>query len=130
MPDSIDTICAILTGKAADARQAQKAAEAAQACPYTAFFAARENTVLGVFCLPRSQQDWLEYPLQKPDFLQGLKDVTAVVTDQVKAASPWSIGQTQPDGEVTPCGRNCEECPHYRQRCQGCPATIFFLAAE
>jgi hypothetical protein len=93
-------------------------------------YTARDNLILGVFTLPRSEQQWIEYPQEKPRFLDLDQVMMTVFTDQVQAASPWSQGEVQPEAVETPCKKRCDQCARYPDQCRGCPATIYYLASE
>jgi hypothetical protein len=127
--EAVNTICAIMVGKAANSQEAAKLVKAAKSCPYVSFYTAKDSTVMGIFCLPKNQREWLEYPTEQPRILQ-LEPIMTIVTDEIMVSSPFSRGEVKPEAEETPCNKKCDKCPHYKDSCHGCPATIFFYAAE
>jgi hypothetical protein len=124
-----DIVTAILVGEAQDEKKAEKLVRAAQTCPYVAMYEHKGCTVMGVFTLPRPSQQWIEYPKEQP-FILGLEHVVTFITREVQASSPWSRGCLDANAEETPCKKDCAKCPQYKNGCQGCPATIFYYAAE
>lgn len=119
-------LCAVLFGNTEDDEKAQTAARLTQGCPYIAHYATAGNTVIGVFALPATKRWWIEYPQEHPEAL-GLTRAVVLITDQVTASSPWSRGEVKPVANISPCHSDCRKCPHYGTRCQGCPATEFYL---
>lgn len=124
-----ETICAILVGKAPDQNKARSLVLASESCPYVALYTAKEDTIIAVFTLPKSQSNWIAYPDVKPKFLE-LEPIATILTEQIQASSPWSRGEVKPEAYETPCQKRCDKCPRYRTSCDGCPATIFYFAAE
>jgi hypothetical protein len=122
-------ICAVVMGRAENAEKACHLAESSRSCPYVAMYEAKGRMVVGVFVLPPAKQEWIEYPAHHPELLD-LEEAEVVITDQIKAESAWSRGEVLPVAEKAPCGTDCSSCPQYPDHCSGCPATIYYLAAE
>jgi hypothetical protein len=122
-------VCAILVGRAENAEKACSLADSSRGCPYVAMYEAKGSMVVGVFVIPPIKQEWIEYPAQHPELLD-LEEAEVVITHNITAHSPWSRGEVRPEAEIAPCGTNCSTCPQYTNGCQGCPATIYYLAAE
>jgi hypothetical protein len=123
---SKDPICATLLGNAASREKAREIACVSQNCPYVALYVAADRLVVGVFALPASKRWWIEYPQEHPEVL-GLEKVVVHVTERIEASSPWTRGTVEPILAVAPCGTDCGQCPHYGARCQGCPATTYYM---
>lgn len=118
-------ICAILTGGAASVSAASEHVARSASCPYAASYTQEGELVKAVFVLPAEKESWIHVEDQ-PELL-GLEWVEVVTSKEVNTESPWSRGEVQPVLKVSPCGSKCEGCPQYRERCQGCPATVFYL---
>jgi hypothetical protein len=129
-PNQIDTICAIVIGKSGDSAQAQKMVKASQACPFVALYTAKNDIICGIFTLPRLQQEWAEYPVQKPRFLDFEEVLITLVTDKVTASSPYSRGDELVSLDETSSNQHIKVCSRYPEKCSCCPATLFYYAAE
>lgn len=129
-PKNMDTICAIVMGKADDAAKAQKMVKASQACPFVALYTAKNDVICGVFTLPRQQQEWAEYPIEKPKFLDFKEVLMTIMTDEVKAASPYSRGDDLVALDDITTKQHTKVCARYPEKCSCCPATLFYYAAE
>lgn len=123
----MDTLVGVLLGQTTPER-ASRLAEMFRPCPYCASFAATGGTILGLYAIPADHAWWLEWVEHSPEETLGLQRAEVFFARQVGATSPWSRGEIQPIQERGPCGADCRECPHYCQRCPGCPATQYFLA--
>jgi hypothetical protein len=128
--ESNDSVCVILVGKTTDHAKAEKLVKESQNCPYVALYTAQDDKVCGVFTLPRQQEEWYEYPEDKPKFLDFDEVLMTVVTDELHPCSPWTEGKVKAESETTPCGKRCDQCTKYPDMCRGCPATIFYYAAS
>ena len=122
-------ICALLIGNAATAQKADKIATAFSDCPYATLYTSSDRLVLGVYIMPESKRWWIEVPQEEPQLL-GLERLRVFFTDQIEAASPWSLGIVKPELKLAPCKADCVTCPLYLDRCQGCPATVFYKAGS
>ncbi len=118
-------ICAVLLGNAATPALAEAFACDSRGCPYVASYTAIGTAVMGLYVLPAGKRWWIEYPQEHPEVL-GLQKAEVFITDRIEASSRWSLGQVEPVLETAPCGTDCVTCPHYQQRCMGCPATVFY----
>ena len=128
MGEQVNALCAVLVGQAASDIDAEGIAANTQGCPYVALYATSDRLVTGIFVLPRDKQWWIELPQERPELL-GLESVQVFIADRLEASSPWSAGSVEPELPIAPCGAGCGQCPHYRTRCDGCPATVFAAGA-
>ena len=118
----------ILIGQAKTPNDARAMADAGLKCPYCAYSASNELTLVGVYVIPPDQQWWLEWVEESPDETLGLKEASVFFPEGIKADSAWSRGEVRPSLAQAPCGANCPECQQYNDRCRGCPATRHFVA--
>ncbi len=128
MPEISHAIVGVLLGEASTATKATRLAGCYRPCPYCVSFSSAGRAVIGVFALPPEQRWWLEEIEKRPGETLGLDRAEAFFARQVEATSPWSRGEVEPSGELSPCGSDCSSCPAYRERCPGCPATRHYLA--
>jgi hypothetical protein len=124
------TITAILVGQVADHKKAESMARAALACPYTALYEIKGDTIIGIFTLPKNEREWIEYPQERPLFLRMDKVITTLITDCVQADSPWSRSLFQEPAQAGESEPRVDLCARYPDKCRGCPATLFYLAAD
>ncbi len=124
---SEEMVVALLVGDAATEAAAAQITARFSVCPYAATYESGGRLIIGVYALPAAKKWWLRVPARQPDIL-GLERAAVFFTDNVQASSPWSRGEVTPDMEAAPCGSSCEECPFYRRRCEGCPATVYYRA--
>lgn len=122
-------ICAVLVGTAPHKAGADHASTWFQHCPYAVTCTSTGRIIVALFCLPPSKRWWLELPQENPELL-GLVQLAVFFTDQVDVSSPWSRGAVQPTSQIAPCGTDCDPCPQYRRRCEGCPATVYDLSRQ
>lgn len=124
--DQTDLLVGILLGGTTPQR-AERLAEIFCPCPYCASFAIAGGTVMGLYVLPADHGWWLEAIEERPQETLGLERAEVLFARHFTATSPWSRGEVQPIGEKGPCGAACPECPNYRQKCPGCPATQYYV---
>jgi hypothetical protein len=117
-------LCAIHIGTAESEAHARETASMMNACPYTVMYVSKGFNVVGVLVLPESKRWWAD--LQDRPELLGLKSLQVFFSNRVDVHSPWSLGWVKSELPVPPCGSDCESCPHYLGKCQGCPASQFF----
>jgi hypothetical protein len=118
----------VLLGEAPTSAKAQRLADIFQPCPYCVSCTSARRTVIGVFTLPPDHGWWLEGIAEQPEETLGLKRAEVFFTQQIEASSPWTRGEVKPKLERAPCGTDCRECPWYPQECEGCPATLHYVA--
>lgn len=116
----------LLLGEASSAEAAAKVARMFAPCPYVYFMAAFGNFLVGVFPLPAERRWWIERIVRDPQGTLGLARVALYETNQ--AAYPEEPRSVLGDqrGEISPCGADCAQCPHYVGLCRGCPGTFHF----
>lgn len=102
-------------------------AEIFQSCPYTVVCTACRGYVWSHFRLPENHLWWLEATEKDPIDTVGLESVELFFPEKLKGESEFSRGETSPMLEISPCKSYCPECPLYRTRCEGCPATVHCL---
>ena len=122
-------LTAVLLGNAPSTEAAAAIARQMQGCPYVASYRSHGDMVIGVFALPPEKRWWIELPQERPELL-GLERVAVFVTEQVHAKSPWTAGAVQATADTAPCGSDCRSCPQYGERCNGCPATVHYVAED
>lgn len=120
-------LTAVLLGNASSADHAAEMAGQMQGCPYVTTYRAEGAMVIGIFALPPDKRWWIELTQERPELL-GLERVAVLVTERVRADSPWTVESVQPVAERAPCGSDCPACPQYGDRCAGCPATVHYEA--
>lgn len=121
VPEPKDIVCVILVGRASDQAKAERMTRASKSCPYVALYTSKDDMICGVFTLPRDREAWIEYPKEKPKFLDLEQVLMTVVTDQLEACSGYTRGEMFAEEELAPCGKHCNS---------GCPSTIFYYASE
>jgi hypothetical protein len=117
-------LCAIHFGTAESEAQACETANMMKTCSYTVMYVPSGINVVGVLVLPESKRWWADLR-ERPELL-GLKSLQVFFSSRVDVHSPWSMGLGRAELPVPPCGSLCESCPHYREKCAGCPASQFF----
>jgi len=124
----VPAVLGVLLGEAPTAARATRVAGCYSPCPYCVSFTSVGGTIIAVFALPPEQRWWLEEIEKRPGETLGLNRAEVFFARQIGAASPWSRGEVEPVAELSPCGSGCSQCPAYRERCPGCPATQHYLA--
>jgi hypothetical protein len=127
MTDKELPLCAIHIGAAESETRARETAAFMRVCPYTVLYVSKGLNVFGIMVLPESKRWWAD--LGERSELLGLISLQTFYTSQVDAHSPWSLGWVRPELPLPPCGSNCETCPNYQVKCQGCPASRFYRSA-
>lgn len=84
------------------------------------------DTIVGVFSLPQYHKWWLEWAESNPDETLVLKCIEIFFAKDIKAESPWSLGEVEPVLNKAPCGAKCSSCFQYKDKCEGRPATKYY----
>jgi len=117
----------VLAGTAENAGKASKISAFLESCPYCALSASKDDMVFAVLTVPHEHKWWLESIREQPKDTIGLENAEVFYTAAVKAISPWSAGNVEPELDTSPCGAQCKSCRVYKKECQGCPATVHSL---
>lgn len=114
----------ILYGKG---RESVNIAEVFRSCPYTVTCSTCGGYVWSHFRLPENHLWWLEAAEKDPAGTVGLESIELLFPEKLTGESEFSRGETSPTLEISPCKSYCPECPLYRTRCEGCPATVHYI---
>ncbi len=120
-------VCGVVVGVADSRAKAAKIAKMLGPCPYCALFKNEEGLTAGIFVIPENLKWWLECVQERPRETFGMARAKVFFTEQMGITSPYSRGEVEPVAEIAPCGANCRECSSYKKKCEGCPATEYYI---
>ncbi|MGE5579713.1 MAG: hypothetical protein ACM3WU_06650 [Bacillota bacterium] len=82
------------------------------------------DRILCLYAVPKDKVWWATGQAEDPSVI-GAKSARAVVA---AAAHPDVVSLAYyPDRGDVPCRSDCPECPQYRTRCKGCPASRYYI---
>ena len=119
-------ICALLSGEAENEEKAKHIAMSYKGCPYVSLMATKGNRLFATFFLPERQRWWIKYVGRKPRETFGLDKANVTIVDTILYPKRLKMQLPKKPEKVSPCGANCGTCPAYKERCVGCPATMFY----
>ena len=117
----------ILIGEASEPKKANKISRFFENCPYKVFDQVKGNNLFIVFSLPKDHEWWLLEIKENPETTIGLLKADVFFSDQFNIQSPFEKDEIEPTLEKSPCDTDCSKCHFYKKRCEGCPATVFYL---
>jgi hypothetical protein len=111
----------VLRMRFASAAEAAAAAGRYSACPKVHFWGAKGAEATIILKVPEGGLFWSDYIRDNPGTTFGGVEASLEYLDAVSAPASIGVSREKVDGDVSPCGSACKNCPSLR-RCGGCPA--------
>ena len=92
-----------------------------QECPKIHFWGNRKEEAYIILKVPEDKKFWSDFIGENPEMSFGGVEADITYLDELFIPEEIDISYDKVEGNVSPCGSICEDCPS-RDKCSGCPS--------
>lgn len=100
---------------------AAKVAIKYQMCPKILFWGNKKNIAYIILRVPDENSFWSDFIAENPSKSFGGIKAEITYLDEMYVPHKESLSYQKVEGNITPCGSRCSDCPS-RDKCTGCPS--------